>query len=317
MSDTPISSNRPRVLCIGMPVRDLAFRVEGVPPPGDKVPASAFKEIAGGNALNAAIGITRLGGRAALAGPMGDAAETSAQFILDKLGEEGIDSRHLLHMPGLVTPISAVMIDPGGERTIVTFRDPALWQARLPGPDALLEGCGAVLVEGRCASFALAPCAEARRRAIPVVVDVDAAMSPREGLLTAASHLVFSSEAVRRTAGIDDDAGALRKIAQLTPSFLAATRGPRGTLWLDPAGALQETAAFPVQAVDTLGAGDIFHGAFTLALTEGQPVPAALRFASAAAALKCTRFGGAFACPQRAEVEAFLAGNPAPSAQSS
>lgn len=314
MIDEP-ATGRSHVLCIGMPVRDLAFRVEGVPPPGDKVPASAFKEIAGGNALNAAIGITRLGGRAALAGPMGDAAETSAQFILDKLGEEGIDSRHLLRMEGLVTPISAVMIDPGGERTIVTFRDPALWRARLPDPDTLLEGCGAVLVEGRCASFATDLCAEARRRAIPVVVDVDAAMSPREGLFTTASHLVFSSEAVRRTAGIDDDAGALRKIAQLTPSFLAATRGPRGTLWLDPAGALQEAAAFPVQAVDTLGAGDIFHGAFTLALTEGQPVPAALRFASAAAALKCTRFGGAFACPQRAEVEAFLAEHPPEPAQ--
>ncbi len=314
MTDATATPDRSHVLCIGMPVRDLAFRVEAVPPHGDKVPASAFTEIAGGNALNAAIGITRLGGRAALAGPMGDAGETPARFIFDKLAGEGVDSRHLVHMPGLVTPISAVMIDPGGERTIVTFRDPALWRARLPDADALLEGCGAVLIEGRCASFATDLCAEARRRGIAVVVDVDAAMSPGDGLLTAASHLIFSSEAVRRTADIDDDAGALRKLAGLTSSFLAATRGPRGTLWLDPAGALQDTAAFAVQAVDTLGAGDIFHGAFTLALTEGQPIAAALRFASAAAALKCTRFGGAFACPQRAEVEAFLAAHQAASA---
>ncbi|MBN8982888.1 MAG: sugar kinase, partial [Rhizobiales bacterium] len=117
-------------------------------------------------------------------------------------------------------------------------------------------------------------------------------------------------DAVRQTAGSDDDATALRKIAGLTSSFLAATRGPQGTLWLDPTGAFQETAAFPVHTVDTLGAGDIFHGAFTLALIEGQAIPAAVRFASAAAALKCTRFGGAFACPQRAEVEAFLDARP-------
>ena len=80
--------------------------------------------------------------------------------------------------------------------------------------------------------------------------------------------------------------------------------------WLDARGELQETPAFPVHTVDTLGAGDIFHGAFTLAITEGEDVPAALRFASAAAALKCTRFGGAFACPQRPEVEAFLGNDP-------
>jgi sugar/nucleoside kinase (ribokinase family) len=315
MIDT-IASNPPHILCIGMPVRDLAFRIEAIPSRGSKVQASQFEEIAGGNALNAAIGIVRLGGRAALCGPMGDAHETSAQYIFDKLAEEGIDSRHLVHMPGLVTPISAIMIDPSGERTIVTFRDPALWKVRLPDADALLANCGAVLIESRCAPFATDLCAEARRRSIPVVVDGDGVMSLSEGLLTASSHLIFSSDAVRQTAGSDDDATALRKIAGLTSSFLAATRGPQGTLWLDPAGAFQETAAFPVHTVDTLGAGDIFHGAFTLATIEGQAVPDALRFASAAAALKCTRFGGAFACPQRAEVEAFLTERPPHPAQS-
>jgi len=61
-----------------------------------------------------------------------------------------------------------------------------------------------------------------------------------------------------------------------------------------------------VHTVDTLGAGDVFHGAFALAITENQDIPSALQFASAAAALKCTRFGGAFAAPQRAEVEELL-----------
>jgi sugar/nucleoside kinase (ribokinase family) len=69
---------------------------------------------------------------------------------------------------------------------------------------------------------------------------------------------------------------------------------------------LQETRTFAVHTVDTLGAGDVFRGAFTLATTGGQDLREALRFASAAAALKCTRFGGAFAAPQRAEVEQLL-----------
>ena len=296
----------PRVLCIGMPVRDLTFRVSGVPGRGSKENATHFDEICGGNALNAAIGIVRLGGRASVCGPMGDIGETSSRFIFEKLAHEGIETNHLVHMPGLVTPISAVMVDPSGERTIVTFRDPELWKVDLPATETLLDDCAAILTESRCAEFCTDLCAEAQRRGIPVVVDVDRAMSLREGLLNVSSHLVFSSEPLQETAGVTDDAQALKKIAKLTPSFLAGTRGARGTIWLDENGAIQETPAFPVHTVDTLGAGDVFHGAFALAITEGQELRQALRFASAAAALKCTRFGGAFAAPQRIEVEALL-----------
>jgi sugar/nucleoside kinase (ribokinase family) len=305
----------PRILCIGMPVRDLTFRVGGVPARGSKENATHFDEICGGNALNAAIGIVRLGGRASICGPMGDARETSSHFIFEKLAHEGIDTKNIVHMPGLVTPISAVLVDPSGERTIVTFRDPELWKVHLPDTDRLLEDCDAILTENRCAEFCTDLCVEARRRGIPVIVDVDRAMSLREGLLTASSHLVFSSEPLQETAGIASDAEALKKIAKLTPSFLAGTRGAQGTIWLDEHQAVQQTRAFPVHTVDTLGAGDVFHGAFALAITEKQDLREALRFASAAAALKCTRFGGAFAAPQRAEVAELLnqgqAANPA------
>jgi sugar/nucleoside kinase (ribokinase family) len=296
----------PRILCIGMPVRDLTFRVAGLPARGSKENASHFDEICGGNALNGAIGIVRLGGRASICGPMGDVRETTSKYIFEKMAHEGIETKHIVHMPGLVTPISNIMIDPSGERTIVTFRDPELWKVRLPDADTLLDDCDAILTARRCAAFCTDLCAEARRRGIPVIVDVDRAMSLREGLLTASSHLVFSSEPLQETADVADDGEALKKIAKLTPSFLAGTRGAQGTIWLDEHQILQQTPAFPVHTVDTLGAGDVFHGAFTLAITEHQDLRAALRFASAAAALKCTRFGGAFAAPQRAEVEALL-----------
>src|ERR1700723_1507978 len=258
----------PRILCIGMPVRDLTFRIQELPGRGFKVNASHFDEICGGNALNAAIGIVRLGGRASICGPIGDARETSARYIFDKLAHEGIETKHVVHMPGLVTPISNIMIDPSGERTIVTSRDPELWKVRLPDTDTLLEDCDAILTESRCAEFC--------------------------------------TEALQLPAGIANDGDALLTIAKLTPSFLAGTRGAQGTIWLDEHQTLRQTPAFPVHTVDTLGAGDVFHGAFALAITEKQELREALRFASAAAALKCTRFGGAFAAPQRAEVEALL-----------
>lgn len=301
-----MAAAKKHVLCIGIPVRDLTFGVDAVPGRGQKFSADRFTQICGGNALNAAIGISRLGGRASLTGPMGDAAEAESQYIFDDLAKENIDTSQLVHMPGLVTPVSAIMMDETGERTIISFRDPALWKVQLPAADVLLKDCDAILIESRCASFATDLCHQACQRGIPVIVDVDSTISQSEGLLSASSHLIFSDEALQSTAGIADSLQALKKIATLTHAFVAVTRGPKGTLWLDDKGATHETAAFPVHTVDTLGAGDIFHGAFALEFAGGADIPHALRFASAAAALKCTRYGGAFACPHRDEVERLL-----------
>lgn len=300
----------PRIVCIGIPVRDLTFRVAAMPERGSKANASHLAEICGGNALNAAIAIARLGGRVTFAGPMGDARETSSGFILERMVQEGIDTTHIVRMPDVTTPVSAIMIEASGERTLTIYRDPGLWRVNLPDADELLADCGAVLVESRCGAFAISLCTEARRRGIPVIVGVDRAMALQDGLLTTASHLLFASEQVQETAGIADDGEALKRLAGLTPAFLAATRGPRGTIWLNETGELEETQAFPVQAVDTLGAGDVFHGAFTLRLAEGEDVREALRFAAAAAALKCTRHGGGLAAPQRVEIEELLRNNP-------
>lgn len=295
----------PKILCIGIPVRDLAYRIQELPGRGEKIRADAFNEIVGGNALNAAIGIVRLGGRALLSGPIGDPTETTSEYIYEKLAEEGIEA-DLQRVEGVVTAVSNVMIDPSGERTIVTWRDPKLYDVQLPEIDVLLDGCAAVLTENRCAPFATELCVEATRRKIPVVLDADVVMSMREGLLNAASHLIFSVEALTATAGTTQLEDALSRVAKQTPGFVAVTRGAQGMMWLDEAGRIQVMPTFPVHTVDTLGAGDIFHGAFALAITEGRGIPDAMRFASAAAALKCTRFGGAFAAPDRAEVEALL-----------
>ncbi|MBR0709158.1 sugar kinase [Bradyrhizobium liaoningense] len=305
-----LPATAPRILCIGIPVRDLTFRVEAVPARGSKANASHLAEICGGNALNAAIAMARLSGRVAFAGPMGDARERSSEFILAQMAQEGIDTTHIVRMPGLTTPVSAIMIEPSGERTLTIYRDPGLWTVKLPDADKLLADCQAVLIESRCGTFCIDLCTEARRRSIPVIVGVDRAMSLQDELLTAASHLLFASEQVQETAGITEDGEALKRLSTLTPAFLAATRGPLGTIWLNEAGELEETAAFPVQAVDTLGAGDVFHGAFALRLAEGKGVREALRFAAAAAALKCTRHGGGPAAPQRIEVEEFLRSQP-------
>lgn len=298
------SAPNKRVLCVGMPVRDLLFRIEAVPIQGQKVRASHFEELSGGNAPNAAVAIARLGGEARLCGPMGDEPGTS--HILTPWQLEGIDTGQVVRIPGAVTPISSIMIDAAGERTIVTHRDPALWQIALPPAALLLDGIDAVLTENRCSSFVTGLCAEALRRGIPVVLDADRVMTLDDPVLTASSHVIFSADALRSSTRRDDLAAALAEVAALTPAYLAVTSGAEGTLWRAADGAIRHLPAFPVAPVDTLGAGDVFHGAFALAIAEGQDPLAALRFGAAAAALKCTRHGGAFAAPQRLEVEALL-----------
>jgi sugar/nucleoside kinase (ribokinase family) len=119
---------------------------------------------------------------------------------------------------------------------------------------------------------------------------------------------VFSSEALRATMGMDDLGAALLKFGAATNAFLAVTNGADPVLWRDHDDGIHELPVFRIVAVDTLAAGDIFHAAFTLALLEGRATVEALRFAAAAAAVKCTRFGGSAAAPWRAEVDALLAG---------
>ncbi|HMJ43565.1 MAG TPA: PfkB family carbohydrate kinase, partial [Pseudolabrys sp.] len=87
--------------------------------------------------------------------------------------------------------------------------------------------------------------------------------------------------------------------------FVAITDGPNGIYWLD-GGVVKNMPAFKVKVVDSLGAGDAFHGGFALALAEGRTLMDAMRFASATAALKCTKFGGTAGSPHRVDVEAFL-----------
>jgi sugar/nucleoside kinase (ribokinase family) len=119
------------------------------------------------------------------------------------------------------------------------------------------------------------------------------------------SHVVFSHEGLTATAEKTDLAEGLLAVRAHTPSFLGVTNGADDMHWLE-SDHVRRMASFRVNAVDTLGAGDVFHGAFALALAEGRTEADAMRFASAAAALKCTRFGGITGAPTRAEVDALL-----------
>jgi sugar/nucleoside kinase (ribokinase family) len=241
-----------------------------------------------------------------LATPLGDTADPLSGDIVRRLEAEHVDCSAAVRMAGTTAPISAILVDASGERLIVNHRDGALAQARLPYPDALVANADAVLVDNRFSHFVLPVAQAATARGIPVLLDGDEPTEGSEAVLAAVSHVVFSADGLRATAACDDLGSALQAVQDRTRARLAVTNGPDGALWLDE-GRLERIPAFPVAAVDTLGAGDVFHGACALALAEGRDFPAAMRFATAAAALKCLRFGGISGAPGRAETEKFLA----------
>jgi sulfofructose kinase len=299
------------VLCTGIAVLDAVFGVDQFPVPQAKTQASAFMIVSGGCAANAAVAIARLGGRARFAGPLGGpaGAEPIGDRILAGLAGERVDCVACPRVPGVPSAMSAICIDPRGERAIVNYRDDRLAVARPQDPSGLVATAAAVLADNRFPEFVLPICEAAAARGIPVVLDADKPTRATDILLRVASHVVFSAEGLRATARTDDLAAGLERIAATSPGFLAATDGPNGMYWRLPGahGKGRRMAAFPIQAIDTLAAGDVFHGAFVLGLAEGRPEIAAIRFAAAAAAIKCTRFGGITGAPRRGEVEAFVA----------
>jgi sugar/nucleoside kinase (ribokinase family) len=298
----------PAILCTGIIVLDEVFRVESFPQPDGKVQADGFFVVNGGCAANAAVAIARLGGRAALAGPLGGppGEDSNGDRVLAALARENVDCTGCPRIAGLSTALSAIFIDRRGDRMIVTYRDDRIADSTPADPDRLVAAADAVLADNRYPAFVRPVCVAARARGIPVVLDADRPTEITDDLFTIATHVIFSSECLRATTGLDDLGAALRRIAGSTDAFLAVTNGADDVLWLDD-GRVRASPVFRIKAIDTLGAGDAFHGAFVLALVEGQDISAAMRFAAAAAGLKCARLGGSAGAPMRAEVDALLA----------
>jgi sulfofructose kinase len=300
-------SSGPRILCAGIAVYDHIYRLERFPPPGSKTRAQEFIAAGGGCAANAAVAVVRLGGRAALTAPLGGPAgvDMVGDQILAGLAGEGVDCTPAVRLDGARSPISAILVDAAGERLIVNDRDEKLSDARIDDPDRLVGEYDAVLADNRFAPFVLPLCRAGLARGLPVVLDGDRPTRASDELLTACSHIVFAADGLRATAACDDLDAALRSIATRSSAFLAVTDGPHGVRWLE-GDMMRHMPAIAVDAIDTLGAGDVFHGAFMLALAEGRDAVAALRFATAAAAIKCTRFGGILGAPTREEVDGLL-----------
>ncbi len=296
------------IMTIGILVLDEVMTIPVALKPGEKHRAIRAESVMGGNAANAALAIARLGAQARLVARIGD--DAAGRLLRRKLAEFGIDDSLSPPMPGISTSRSSIIIEPGGDRTIVNYLDRTMPDRPDWLPASLPPGTAAVLGDTRWETGAGHLFDLAREAGLPAVFDGDRAPGDRS-LLARASHVIFSAVGVRETTGLPDLHQALLAIRRESESFLAVTDGADGVLALLPDG-LWHVPSLDIRAVDTLGAGDVWHGAFAWALTERLGLLDAIRWANVTAALKCLKPGGSSGTPERPAVEAALSGLPPP-----
>jgi sulfofructose kinase len=291
-----------RVLCIGIAVLDHVFQVETMPTRAEKFRSQRLATVGGGIAANAAVAVARQGGEAMLVTRLGD--DDVGRIILDGVAAEGVNVGLSRRFEGLRSPLSCILVDKDGERLIVSYSDSAIPDAPDWLPRSLPEGVDAVMGDTRWENGSRHMFALARAAGRFAVLDADR-RPQHEATIEACTHAAISLQACTEMTGETDPAKGVERLSRRFDNWLAVTDGANGVYWTAGSG-IRHTPAFKVEAVDTLGAGDTWHGAFALGLAEGMGEERAVRYASAVAALKCARFGGRAGIPDRAEVEAFL-----------
>ncbi len=269
-----------KVACVGVAVLDLIYGVERLPSTDSKIVSHSLVESGGGMAANAAATVARLGGRAVLYSRVGD--DEMGLRTVSGLAGEGVDIRNVRRIAGARTSHSVVLVDRHGDRAIVLFGPDALDPDTSWLPLREIVENQVVLADIRWTNGAVQALTAARKAGLPAILDADTStVSGAIDAVATSSHAVFSKAGLAGLFETDDPEEGLRRAAAHAP-FVAVTLGAEGVVWLDENGKLERIPAIPIDAVETVGAGDVFHGAFALALAEGRDNRQALRFAAAA-----------------------------------
>jgi len=278
---------------------DLFYRLPHLPIPGETLPASSHETGLGGKGANQSVAIARSGATMNHIGMIG----TDNSWMLDRLSGYGVDVRHVARAKAS-TGHAIIMVDELGENTIVTYAganyaqlvgniEAALGEAQ-PGDILALQTEVSHLAEA--AQLARARGVFVVYSAAPFKPEIAKKMLPYVDLL-----VLNEIEAGQLAAALGTP------VEDVPVPNMLITLGARGARWRDQGtGEVTEAAAYPVEPVDTTGAGDCFIGYVLAGLDQGMERGAALRLGTAAAALKVTRAGTADAIPARDEVDAFL-----------
>ena len=288
------------VLCVGLASYDLVFSVPEPPGEDDKMPAGSFAQCGGGPAANAAVTASRLGYRSAFIGYLGNdlfGAMHLEELLADNVLTDCVvrGSQHTL--------LSAITVLPDGRRSVVYYRE-----GPVPIRDMRIDLLGirpkVILFDGHEPQISIDLVDTYRDADVKTILDAGSIHSGTERLVSEVDYLVCSEKFGRQFTGQQDEQQAAALLSHHAP-VVVITLGGRGLVWKTPRGS-GHMPAFPVKCVDSTGAGDSFHGAFAACIAGGYNLPDALEYASAVAALTCTRLGARPGIPYKNEVEIFL-----------
>ena len=260
--------NSRTVYCLGGIVSDVVYCVSEIPNRPTKVFASQVFQTVGGIAGNAARTISKLGANARVIGAVGN--DLVGKSMLKILADEGVDVGAVKRTKGS-SGQAVVLLSGDGERLIVATAPvgPKLAVEDVCRGD--YEDADAILTDWRWSEAAEYLLNVYRNAGKPAVLDADVGTElTGDRLVRAASHVVFSRDGLAKFTDEPNLYAALFQAAKRTTAMVGVTDGAKGCYILDrKANEIVSIPALPVVAVDTLGAGDVFHGAFTLALAVG------------------------------------------------
>lgn len=277
---------------------DYSYQLPHLPRPGETLSARDFRKGLGGKGANQSLAAARAGAGVVHLG----AAARADDWVIGRLTSSGVDTTHILRHHDQATGHAIILLDEAGENSIVIHggANRTLQQDQFKSAIARMKGGDFLLMQNE--TNLQAELAEvAARRAVRVVYS--AAPFDIQALRAVLPHVAIIAVNEGEAAELADAFGE-----DLAVEGMLVTRGAKGAEYRDlRGGRLFEVPAFPVEVVDTTGAGDCFCGYFVAGLDRGDDIPTALRLAAAAAALKVTRPGAGDAIPKRDEVEQFLA----------
>ncbi len=304
----PARGSRPfDAVGFGLNSVDLLVVVEQHPSPGTKQRLRQFARLPGGQAATAMVTCARLGWRARYIGRFGD--DEHGRLGRRSLVEEGVDVTAAETVPGASNQFAVILVDGrSGERTILWDRDPRLHIAPEDVPETAVASGRILLVDCHETAAATHAARIARGAGMPTVIDVERVRPGIEELLAQIDIIIAAREFPGEWTG-QSLGTALHTLAREFPAALVcATLGAEGSLAVCQGREIR-TPGFRVPVVDTTGAGDVFRGGFIAAWLkeEGEAeVEDVLRYANAAAALKCRALGARQGIPRAPEVDALL-----------
>jgi ribokinase len=288
---------------------DLVFQLEALPRPGETVLCPSYALAAGGKGANQAAAAAKAGAAVRMVGQVGD--DDFGRFATSTLAAAGVDGAGIA-ISDKATGIAVIGVDRQAENQIMVASGANLDTHTGQIDDAGLAPGVTVLCQNEIppeATFALLE--RARARGARTILNLAPAGAVPGRVLAALDLLVVNQiEAAMAAGGRGEPEALARGLAARHGLTCVVTLGGQGALAIGPAGG-HWVPALPVEAVDTTGAGDAFAGVLAAGLDRGRALPEALRRASVAAGLACTRIGAQTSQPDAALIEAELGRLPA------